>query len=111
MALAQAKKFGANIHALGVDSNDANTISKSVRRRYGSEVEVVDGKGKLLDVIFSGEELTETTTKTATNIDNVGDGDINTGIITRSSVRFSNEDVSKVETEKLRIPLSNTTTS
>jgi hypothetical protein len=107
MALTQATRIGATaLHALAVDAANANVFQQSEKRRYGSEVEVVDGLGKLVDIIYSGEEITVTETKIGTALDAVdGQGDLNTGIITRSSLKFSNEDVSKVETEKLKIPL------
>ena len=110
MALSQAQRISsaAQIHALAVDAANANVFQKSEKRRYGSEVEVVDGLGKLVDIIYSGEEVTINETKVGSALDVVdGTGNLSDGIITRSTLRYSNEDVSKVETEKLRIPLTN----
>lgn len=109
MAIQKAKVIadGTIPHALAAagDAN-ANIFSKSQQRRFGSEVEVVDGLGKLVDIIYSGEELTQTTEEVKSDIDVVnGEGSLETGIITRSSIRFSNEDVSKVTTEKLIVNL------
>jgi hypothetical protein len=107
MALAKAVKQGTPLHALGVDSTDTKVFSKSQQRRFGSEVEIVNGQGKLEDIIYSGEEITETSEKVGVARDAVdGSGSLTTGIITRSSLRYSNEDISKVTTEKLIIPLT-----
>jgi hypothetical protein len=87
-------------------TGDVNTLSKSIQKKFGSRVEVVNGNGAIQDIIYSGEETSITETKVGTNIDAVGNGNISEGIVIRSSIKYSNEDVSRVETEKLKITLT-----
>ena len=100
MALTNLKAFGQN---LVFGTGNVNILSKSIQAKFGSRVEVVNGNGVITDVIYSGEETMITETKIATVRDVIGDGDLNTGITIRSSIKYSNEDVSRVETEKLNI--------
>jgi hypothetical protein len=99
MAAMNLTPFGNTSLMFG--TGNANILSRSIQKKFSSEVEVVDGNGVIVDIIYSGAEQTETTTEVGDNIANVGTGDINTGIITRSSVKYSNEDVIKTETEKI----------
>ena len=89
-------------------TGNVNVLSKSIQKKFGSRVEVVNGNGVIDDVIYSGEETSITETKVGTLIDVVGDGNVssNDGIVIRSSIKYSNEDVARVETEKLKITLT-----
>lgn len=85
-------------------------ISTSRQKRYGSEVEIVGPDGEIVDVVYSGAEETITTTEytesTAIEGTAMGDGDLNDdGVLTRVSLQLSNEDMAKVEKERLRIEL------
>jgi hypothetical protein len=85
-------------------------ISTNRQKRYGSEVEITGPDGELIDVVYSGAEETITTTEytQATTVDAtaMGDGNLNTdGVLTRVSLQLSNEDMAKVEKERLRIEL------
>lgn len=97
---------GANLK-FGTGGN-ANILSKSIQTKFGSRVEVVNGNGVIQDVIYSGEETSITETTVGTNIEVVGNGNVSdaNGIVIRSSIRYSNEDVSRVETEKLKITMT-----
>lgn len=108
MALTNLKHFGAT--ALTFGTGNADLLSKSTQTKFGSRVEVVNGNGVITDVIYSGEETTITETKIASERDTVGDGELGNGIIIRSSIKFSNEDVSRVETEKLMITIGGAAT-
>jgi hypothetical protein len=89
-------------------TNNANILSKSIQKKFGSRVEVVNGNGVIDDVIYSGEETSITETKVGTLIDAVGNGNVSdaNGIVIRSSIKYSNEDVARVETERLKITLT-----
>jgi hypothetical protein len=89
-------------------TNNANILSKSIQKKFGSRVEVVNGNGVIDDVIYSGEETSITETKVGTLIDVVGNGNVSdaNGIVIRSSIKYSNEDVARVETERLKITLT-----
>lgn len=76
-----------------------NVISRTISKRYSSEVEVVGGDGELTDVIYSGAETTETDTKIGNTFDAMG-AQGSTATI-RSRVEVSNEDVARTVTEKL----------
>ena len=93
---------GAGQPGLGV-------ISKSTQRRYGSEVEIMGGDGEIVDKVYSGAEDTVVTTEyvnsTQMPTDQLGSGDIRTGVLTRVSLQLSNEDMAKVEKEMLKITL------
>ena len=86
-------------------------LSKTTQRRYGSEVEIVKGDGEVHDVIYSGAESTVTETKYSDAFDfegaeTIGAGELNDGgVTTRISLQASNEDLVRVETEKLLIEL------
>lgn len=103
MASMNLQAYGSTNLQFGTGS--ANILSRSIQKKFSSEVEVVDGNGVIKDIIYSGAEQTEVTTEIGANIANVGAGDINTGIVTRSSVKYSNEDVIKTETEKISFSL------
>lgn len=92
----------------GTGTNDVNVISKSIQTKFGSRVEVVNGNGVIQDVIYSGEETSITETKVGASIDVVGNGNVSdvNGIVIRSSIKYSNEDVSRVETERLKITMT-----
>jgi len=82
-----------------LQSATGDVISKTISKRYASEVEVVGSDGELTDVIYSGEETTETETALGDTFAALGaTGSVAT---TRSRVEVSNEDVAKVTTEKL----------
>ena len=99
MAAMNLTSHGTN---LMFGTGNANILSKSIQKKFSSEVEVVDGNGVIIDIIYSGAEQTETTTEVGDALANVGTGDMSSGIITRSSVKYSNEDVVKMETEKIK---------
>jgi hypothetical protein len=89
---------------------ELDVISRSKQSRYGSEVEIVKGNGEVNDVIYSGAENTITETKIQDAITfpttKIGDGTLtNGGIVTRIALQASNEDLVRVETEKLEITL------
>jgi len=79
-------------------------IATSTQRKYSSEVEVIGGDGELVDVVYSGPEETivETSYSSTFNHSQIGGGSYAAGIITRTSIQYSNEDMSKVETEKVK---------
>jgi hypothetical protein len=92
-------------------TGDINILSKSTQKRYGSEVEVVKGDGETHDVIYSGAESMVTTTKIQDAIEvpdtALGTGNIGAeGVLMRVSVQASNEDLVRVEEERLQIDLS-----
>lgn len=96
--------------AAGAGNPGFGIISTSKQKRYGSEVEIVGPDGELIDVVYSGAEETITTTEytDSTTIEStpMGDGDLNgDGLLTRLSLQLSNEDMAKVEKERLRIEL------
>lgn len=76
-----------------------DVISRTITKRYSSEVEVVGGDGELVDVIYSGAETTETDTRIGNDFDSMG-AQGSTATI-RSRVEVSNEDVARTTTEKL----------
>jgi hypothetical protein len=82
--------------------SSTGVVSKSTQRRYGSENEVVGGDGEIFDIIYSGEEeaITETTMGNATTLEMSGIGTGNPTII-RRKIDLSNEDMVRVEEEKL----------
>lgn len=89
---------------------DIDVLSRSTQKKYGSEVEIVKGNGEVNDVIYSGAENTITETKIIDSITfpttKIGDGTLtNGGIVTRIALQASNEDLVRVETEKLEIKL------
>jgi hypothetical protein len=89
---------------------DLDILSRSVQHKYGSEVEIIKGNGEVNDVIYSGAESTITETKIQDSITfpttKIGDGTLNTdGIITRIALQASNEDLVRVETERLKIEI------
>jgi hypothetical protein len=97
----EAFKFG---------TGDNELLSKTTQKRYGSEVEIVKGNGEVYDVIYSGEEstITETRIKDAFKFagEKMGDGNLSSGgVLTRISLQASNEDLVRVEQEKLEIKL------
>ena len=99
-------KFGT---AVGGGLN-LEVLSRSMQKKYGSEVEIVKGNGEVNDVIYSGAETTITETKIIDSItfptELIGSGTLNSGgIITRISLQASNEDLVRVETEKLEIDI------
>lgn len=96
--------------AAGAGDPGMGIISTSRQRRYGSEVEIVGPDGEVVDVVYSGAEETITTTEytETTTIEDteLGDGGLNTdGVLTRVSLQLSNEDMAKVEKERLLIEL------
>jgi hypothetical protein len=82
----------------------AGIISKSTQNSFQSEVELVGGDGELVDVLYSGAESTVTETKYGTTFEHaaIGAGDYSSGITTKVSIQYSNEDATKVVTEKLK---------
>jgi len=81
-------------------------VSQSTQRRYSSENEVVGGDGEVFDIVYSGEEdaVTETKvggTSTMSHSD-IGTGSGTAGIIMRRKISLSNEDMVRVEEEKLK---------
>lgn len=94
----------------GAGNPGLGIISTSKQKRYGSEVEIVGPDGEIVDVVYSGAEETITTTEyteaTAIGNDEMGSGNLNgDGVLTRLSLQLSNEDMAKVEKERLRIEL------
>ena len=84
----------------------SGVISTSTQRKYSSEKELVGGDGEIVDIIYTGAEetITETRYDTTNPVKtNIGTGNLTTGVIMRASIMFSNEDMSKVEEEKLKI--------
>jgi hypothetical protein len=104
-------KFGTKVGG----GLELDILSRSVQKKYGSEVEIVKGNGEVNDVIYSGKENTITETKIIDSItfptdaaSLIGSGTLtNGGIITRISLQASNEDLVRVETEKLEIEIGN----
>jgi hypothetical protein len=82
----------------------SGVIAKSTQRKFTSEVELVGGDGELADVVYSGPEETTTETKydSTFNHGQLGSGAYGTGIIIRASISYSNEDMAKVEVEKIK---------
>lgn len=82
----------------------SGVIAKSTQRKYTSEVEMVGGDGELVDVVYTGPEETTTETKYDTNFNHglLGSGSYASGIVTRTSINFTNEDMAKVEVEKIK---------
>lgn len=80
-------------------TGSSDPISKTISKRYSSEVEVVNGSGDLEDVIYSGEETTETEVTIGNTFDTLGATGSTATI--RSRVELSNEDVARTTTEKL----------
>lgn len=97
-------RYGAG-WTFGSGDTTGSVRSVSVQKKYGSEVEVVNGAGVIDDVIYSGAETTTSTVTASDTVDALGGGSLTTGIVTRSSIQFSNEDVNLVSTETLSIPL------
>lgn len=89
------------------DTSANPIISRSTQNKYGSEVEIMAGDGEVKDVVYSGAEttLTETQYSTTQEIDltELGGGSLSDGVITRLSMQYSNEDLIRMETEKLKI--------
>jgi hypothetical protein len=74
-------------------------IARTTTKRYASEVEVLNDVGGLEDVIYSGAEVTESTTKIGGTMGNLGaDGST---VTSRVRVELSNEDVARTTTESL----------
>ena len=82
----------------------SGVISKSTQRSYQSEVELVGADGELVDVCYSGAEESITETKYGDEFEHgeVGSGSYAEGIITKVSIQYSNEDASKMVTEKIK---------
>jgi hypothetical protein len=85
-------------------------LSRSVQKKYGSEVEIVKGNGEVDDVVYSGAENTITETKISNAFTfpatKIGDGNLtNGGITTKISLQASNEDLVRITEEKLEITL------
>jgi hypothetical protein len=90
-------RIGTELDFLNNATGGVISVTKS--RKYSSEVEVLNSAGGLADVIYSGEETTETTTAIAdTMADLTATG---SSVNIRSRVEFSNEDVAKTTTESL----------
>jgi hypothetical protein len=89
-------RIGDNLDYLA-DGNDV--ISKTISKRYSSEVEVLNGSGELADVIYSGAETTETETSIGETFQELGAN--GNGATIRSRVEVSNEDVARTTNEKL----------
>jgi hypothetical protein len=110
MALKEVENDGG--YAWGPTSDSApgaaglsGVISKSTQNSFQSEVELVGGDGELVDVLYSGSESTVTETKYGTTFEHgtIGTGTYTgDGIIAKVSVQYSNEDASKVVTERLK---------
>ena len=99
-------KFGTKVGG----GLEMDVLSRSTQKRYGSEVEIVKGNGEVNDVIYSAPENTITETKIQESISfpatKIGDGNLTSGgIVTRIALQASNEDLVRVETEKLEIAL------
>lgn len=81
-------------------------ISQTTQRRYSSENEVVGGDGEVFDIVYSGEEDSVTETKvggsTTLNTNDIGTGSGTTGVVIRRKIDLSNEDMVRVEEEKLK---------
>jgi hypothetical protein len=105
MALSITRASGSKEWAFGTGSSSADVRSVSIQKKYGSENEVVNGLGVVEDVIYSGAETTTTETKAADAVDTLASGSLLAGIVTKSSIKYSNEDVNIVSTEKLSITL------
>lgn len=86
------------------ESGISGVIATSKQRKYSSEVEVVGGDGELVDVVYSGPEETivETKYESTFNHTDIGSGSYDQGIIIRRSIQYSNEDMAKTETEKIK---------
>lgn len=96
--------FGPKGDSQAGQSGLGGVIATSKQRKYSSEVEVIGGDGELVDVVYSGAEetLVETSYSNSFNHGQIGSGSYASGIITRTSIQYSNEDMSKVETEKVK---------
>jgi hypothetical protein len=105
-----ALKLGSGSTPFKFGTGNIDILSKTTQRRYGSEVEIVKGNGEVNDVIYSGAENTITETKIQDAFkfgsEKMGDGTLNSGgVLTRMSLQASNEDLVRVEQEKLEIKL------
>ena len=94
--------------ASGAGSSGFGIISTNKQKRYGSEVEIVGPDGELVDVVLSGAEETISTTEYQDSAtfpaETIGSGTLNgDGVLTRISLQLSNEDLAKVEKERLKI--------
>ena len=101
---ARAAFSGVTLH---YGTGSADVYRKSERHAFGSSVDVVDGQGKLIDIIYAGKEITITELASANgggggNSGNIGDGSLEAGIITKRRRILSNEDMEKIETEKTK---------
>lgn len=100
---AKAVFSGVTLH---YGTGSADVYRKSERHAFGSSVDVVDGQGKLIDIIYAGKEITITELASANggggNSANLGEGSLETGIITKRRRILSNEDMEKIETEKTK---------
>jgi len=81
-------------------------VSQSTQRRYSSENEVVGGDGEVFDIVYSGEEDAVTETKVggvaSMSHSDIGTGSGTAGIVMRRKISLSNEDMVRVEEEKLK---------
>ena len=109
MALTRSgESFVFGPEANGAGQSGFGIISTNKQKRYGSEVEIVGPNGEIVDVVLSGAEETISTTEyqdsTAFPSETIGSGTLNNdGVLTRVSLQLSNEDLAKVEKERLKI--------
>lgn len=83
----------------GDGNQTVNVISRTISKKYSSEVEVLSSTGELDDVIYSGAETTTSETSIGDTIGTLlASG---SDVTIRSRVEFSNEDVAKATTEKI----------
>lgn len=77
------------------------TLEKRIQRSYSSSVELVDGEGNLIDIIYSGSLTRETIVTQSGGGGGAGGGGAPGGnsATTRQTDIFSNEDVQKQEIE------------
>ncbi len=94
----QAQRIGQSYHALAI-GNSGGVMAKSESRRFSSSNEIAGAQGELLAIVYSGEELQTTETTLGSSLTNVSAS--GNQVTTRSSVKMSNEDVTKQEVEKI----------
>ena len=88
-------------------TNDEKITQLSVERSYSINIDIVDGKGELKDILYGGEEVKISATKVLGAQDQapILGADFSAGGAKGAIIKFaklkSNEDVSKVQIEAL----------
>jgi hypothetical protein len=88
-------------------TGDATITDLSVQRSYSVNIDIVDGEGELTDILYGGEEVTISCTKTGSEVPTLGDpftAGGATGFVTKFAKLQSNEDVNKVSIEAFGAP-------